>query len=393
MTLPAIGTLSPRSKPQEVVTSLTALARQLGAGTKLPTILELCTLLGVSKMTLDRALRELEASEVIERRHGVGLFVAAGLPSKPRVICLICGPTFFGGASNAPFWELLIEQARARARAKGETLRLLFSAPDAASPLGSALLQDIRAGQVDGVIGVGLETGAGAALMEQSVPSVLFAMHSSNVGIDRDEMARLAASSLIRQGCRRIHLWRPIDIRPPEADPHRYDVEAFRHALAATSAQSRLDLTCLSCDPAQMGNARGSNQDQGYALAMSVFRGPSATWPDGIYFDDDLLTRGALTALQRLNLSVGQDVKIVSHANAGSPTLLGFEDCLTLVEVSAAELVDAIFGRLEAEINGGSRPAGRTLVPPHLKEPAGVPTAFLQTGTARGTSFVLGNST
>jgi hypothetical protein len=54
-------------------------------------VLELCDTLGVSKATLDGALRELEGHNMVYRRHGVGIFVS---PLMRRTIVVICPPDF-----------------------------------------------------------------------------------------------------------------------------------------------------------------------------------------------------------------------------------------------------------------------------------------------------------
>jgi DNA-binding transcriptional regulator YhcF (GntR family) len=111
------------TKSQEAYTRLTELAHRLGPESKLPTVLELCDSFGVSKATLDGALRELEDRNIVYRRHGVGIFVS------PRVrpsVTVICPPDFALRPGIRDFWNLLVQRAQERAAAKRELLSFHF---------------------------------------------------------------------------------------------------------------------------------------------------------------------------------------------------------------------------------------------------------------------------
>src|ERR1700722_13480390 len=79
-----------QTKLQTVADELGRLALNLGAGSKLPTVSDLCAQFGVSVTTLTSVLRELERRGVIRRQHGVGLFVADSV-SKQNIV-LLCDP-------------------------------------------------------------------------------------------------------------------------------------------------------------------------------------------------------------------------------------------------------------------------------------------------------------
>jgi DNA-binding GntR family transcriptional regulator len=65
-----------QTKTQALREHLSQLIGTLEPHAKLPTMRELCATLGVSPMTANRALSELEAGGVIYRRQGSGTFVA-----------------------------------------------------------------------------------------------------------------------------------------------------------------------------------------------------------------------------------------------------------------------------------------------------------------------------
>lgn len=67
----------------EVVRFVHDLADRLGPGAALPGERELATTCGVSRMTVRRALDELEARRLVERRHGAGTFVRRPAAAQP----------------------------------------------------------------------------------------------------------------------------------------------------------------------------------------------------------------------------------------------------------------------------------------------------------------------
>ena len=100
-----------------------------------------------------------------------------------------------------------------------------------------------------------------------------------------------------------------------------------------------------------------TDQEQGFALSHKVF-GPASPeeQPNGIVLSNDLLAHGALTALVKLGVRPGRDVQIATHANVGSPVLLGHEDIL-LIENDPEELAAAMFNLLEGLMSGDLSPS------------------------------------
>jgi GntR family transcriptional regulator len=67
----------------QVETFVRELADRLGPGALLPGERELALRCGVSRMTVRRALDDLEARRLVERRHGAGTFVRRPAPAQP----------------------------------------------------------------------------------------------------------------------------------------------------------------------------------------------------------------------------------------------------------------------------------------------------------------------
>lgn len=355
----------------------------------MPTMNELRDTLGVSVVTLNRALSELEAQGIISRRHGVGIFVSPHLGQK--TIGLVFDRNIFG-ANASPFWDMLISKARDRASSHNENFSLFMAMAMGSDDEGLHIPHDLTnalaQGRLHGVIFVGPDQRS-AQWLEERVPLVAYAnIHASHaVSIDGGAMVQLATQRLVEQGCRRIGLWIPTGlwVGPNRAGDSYPEMDAFLDVLKA--ADLPVQPQWIKEDfwrvppshphaPGFPGGAAGnaientlSFQEQGYYLTLNVFgkRAARQDRPDGLVIVNDLMTRGAMTAFSKLNLKPGIDIKIATHANKGSTALLGYEDDLTLVQVDVAELVDTMYEMLETRIAGKELPLQRVSLVPHLR--------------------------
>ena len=352
--------ISRRTRFQNLITQLSDLVHEYGPGAKLPTVLHMCDMTGVSVATLNSALSELEAQKLIVRKHGIGVYVSQTLHQKS--VCLICDPSFFGVSGISPFWDLLVEQMRQRAEAGAEEFSFHLSMPShgvarSKVALHDGLIQEIETGCVQGIISVGLHEDVADWIDAQGIPNVSFAGPARYyVMIDSEELVRLAVEQLAEKGCRKIAFWQSAAPRRETGHPRgpTPESEAFaealqRYGLAFDSKLLRLGADHLTGDTVI---SMESTQEQGYRIATEVFSRGRKTLPDGIVINDDLMTRGALSALARIGVQAGRDVKIATHANRGSTVLMGHEHEVSLVEIDPAEIVQAIFGMLETLMNG-----------------------------------------
>lgn len=335
------------SKVTATARALSDLAHEMGPDAKLPKVSELRQRLGVSVVTLNEALQEAESRQLIYRRHGVGIYVSRSIH---KGVALACAPRFFRRAAHSPFWDLLIAHSERRAAQKREEFSFHFEA-GAAGGSGapstceeSSLRRAVAARRVQGVISVGLDEKTVGWLEGEGVPVVAYAGHarctvSFNGGI------AMGTRALVEAGCRNIELWLP----PGDEDspPHLPENDlgaALRRAGVSGGIvrEARLE-------------SGDTPQEQGFALAQEVF-GPQSSSsseprPDGLVLSNDLLAHGVLTALRKLGVRPGRDVQIATHANAGSPILLGHDDIL-LIENDPAELAAAMFNLLEGLMSG-----------------------------------------
>jgi DNA-binding LacI/PurR family transcriptional regulator len=376
-----------QTRVQEVCGALTKLAHELGPDAKLPTVLQLRDRLGVSVTTINTVLSELETRQIVRRRHGVGIYVAPRI--RQHRISLVCAPSFLSVAGVSPFWKILIDQVNRRAESEQEVLSFHFAtetlraealteeigkAPVPALP--ESLAEDIRQGRVDGILGIGLSPATAEWIEDQQVPFVAFAGPGRFAfGLDSAEVVRKGTASLALAGCDRIGFWTALSpYRVHGTDfSESAELPVFRDALKKAGLEFDPRLVCENYHlrPPGGGTHSITHQEQGYNAGMRVF-GPEsdpAQWPDGIMSCDDMLTLGLLAPRQRLGVAVGVTVKIATHANAGSPVLLGWENRLVRLEVDPSAIVNGMFDTLESLMNGDTVENLEKEIKPQLRLP------------------------
>jgi DNA-binding LacI/PurR family transcriptional regulator len=355
---------APATRTQEAYTRLTQLAHDLGPEAQLPTFNELREWLGVSVVTLSRALDLLAAHKILYRRHGVGIFVSADLGRKS--IALICSPTYFEGPEISPFWQILVEQLRRHVTERQNDLTLHFSAyPGGDAPFFEDFVRSVEDRRVHGVLAIGLDADAVEWLVDHGVPMVGFAgTYPYQVDVDFAGLVWAAVGELAARGRRRLGLWINHVARYLPAgywlrEENRREsghVSVFKEALAAHGIAFEPSLVrdsrFLSTGPE--GEPPQTFWEQGYQTALAVFGEGSnpALRPDGIVSVSELFSQGALIGMQRVGVRIGVDVQVASHANRESPILRPWRDEITLLEVDAPVLARTMLATLEAVMVG-----------------------------------------
>jgi DNA-binding LacI/PurR family transcriptional regulator len=360
-----------QTKTQALSASLLELADQLGPDAKLPTMQELSQSLQVSMMTLNRALSELEAQGIIYRRQGSGTYVASR-PTQRTIGLVYDRDIFHTGAS--PFCGLLVDEARRRATSGDEKFSFYLAVPSAeGEPVHEDLVEDIAKRRVDGILFVG-EANPKAAkwLLKQKLPLVALAytpVAPWRVKINWPQVAQLGVETLAAQGCKNIGLWIPLGVGLGRVGGARSfaELDTFRDALKVAGlpydARNVWQLDNLTDEvPATPGV---TNQEQGYRAAFETFATNKKAF-DGIVVLDDMMTRGALVALEQLGVKVGKDVKIATHLNRGSDVLRGHEDEVFTIEIDPSEITQAMFTMLETLIDGDTPATSPFLIEPTL---------------------------
>jgi len=348
-----------RTKTQALSARLGEMARELGPSARLPTMTELSKQLGVSMMTLNRALSELEAQGIIYRRQGSGTYVAPLKPgSNARSVGLVYDRDIFDSAQS-PFCGLLVDEARRRAQSGDERFSLYLAIPSREGlPVHDDLLLSIEKKDVDGLLLV-CEARSPAVkwLSEQEVPVVALSylpVVRHRVAIDWAALAREGVRELAARGCRDIGLWLPLGVGLGRRKGERSfpELDAFRLALQDAELPYlpgnvwRLDE--MEADTHAMRDS--TNQEQGFRAAFETFEGEER--PDGLVIMDDMMTRGALVVLEQKGLEIGRDVQIATHSNHGSSVLRPYEEQLARLEIDPAAIASAMFAMLESLIEG-----------------------------------------
>ncbi len=355
---------------EAIKTALREQARQLGPGGKLPTVVDLCGQLGVAKATINSALGELQAEGILRRRRGSGIYVTPRIDQK-TVGLVFGGDVFRVGVS--PVYALLIDRCRERAASHGEHFSFFFNLRPTQTagesiPVHQDLAEAIAGGRLHGII---LGTGVGESeeewLLSQKVPVVgaTSPLMPHRVVIDYAELIRLGVEALARQGCRRLGFitpfgrWRQTNL--PDRD---FDLHAFASALKTHGLPCRPEWLWEHRTPP--GQETILHEEQGCQAVLDLFAAGQGEWPDSLLIADDMMTRGALVGLRRRGLTPGKEVKIATHANRGSPTLYGYEDVLTRIEVDVEELVEKMFDLLERLMAGETVDTPMPVVTPRL---------------------------
>ena len=368
---------SHQTKTQALCSYLTELANKLGPDAKLPTMQQLCESLGVSVVTLNRALSELEGQNIIQRKHGVGIFVSPRL--NQRTIGLVYDRDIFQ-AGASPFCGLLVEAARTRAASSSEKFSFYLAIPSKEGfPVHDDLVEDIRARRLHGILFAGEGNPQAVEwLLRHDVALVAVAytpIAPWRVKIDWPEFVRLGVASLAQQGCKKIGLWIPVGVGlgRTEGEVSFAELDAFRKALKKESLP--FEAACvwenenMVIEPV-VPHPPMTNQEQGFRAASEVFGSTASKGerPDGIVILDDMMTRGAVVALGQLGVRPGQNLKIATHTNRGSTVLMGYEENLTLMEIDPDEIVQASFAMLETLMAGSTPPEPTVSIKPKLRQ-------------------------
>ena len=365
------------SKIKVICAHLREIAIQQGPGTRLPSMRDLCQLLSTTRVTLGEALDILEAQNIIYRRERSGIFVSPKL--ERRTICVLISSSLFLSPGTSPvwgmLWALLAAEAERRVTYKNEyySFHLVMENSSQQNTLPEEVISMVNTGRVHGIINLGLNNYNSLWLSQKGIPCANFASPPYNaafVVMDHDAMVRMAIDQLVQQGCQRIALWRvnPTDIVQERASDLWPDDLIFQNVLQDYGLPFYPELAKYTSSQSTAEERRSWNlQDWGYHYALEVFGQSYSMQPDGIYVDDDMITSGALVALQKSGLHIGQDIKIATHANAGSVVLFGYAHELIVLEFDPESFVQALFALLDELMENPQATPRKIVVSPRLR--------------------------
>lgn len=361
---------SSTSKREEVKIFLREEAKQIGQGNKLPTVLELCRLLDVAKATVNSALNELQGEGIIRRRRGSGVFVSEQIAKK--CIALVFGENIFE-FGNSPFYSMLLNRSRARAASHGEFFSFYLDVPTTHSdkqrfPVHHDLVDALERKRLHGVLLVSRRSLEQVSwLKAQGIPVVSLAAGNNEpncVGPDYAQLVQLGVRSLATQGCRRIGLISALGLSGEGV----LQSTVFSQTLTQLGLPECVEWKWEQSDAETKRSApiHCTHEEQGYWALMKLLNADRHAL-DGVVINDDMMTRGAVAAAQKLGLALGSDLKIATHANKGSLSLRDHEPSLTLLEFDPDEIVSAMFGMLERLMSGIEISLPSLLLSPKLR--------------------------
>jgi DNA-binding transcriptional regulator YhcF (GntR family) len=199
-----------KSKADQVVDYMTDWLNSgaLKIGDKLPSERELAKRLGVSLLTVNKAMARLEDAQLLTRSAGRGTQVA-NLPSLDA-ISVICDIFHLTDKNNSPFFSAIVENLQEAAENGGIIPHFMIgrgqSADDFLKSLGfqSAVWRNIT-----GAVAMAWRDGIEERFAEQGIPLVTISMKrkvKNSVILDYEEMGRMAATRILEKAPDKIHL-------------------------------------------------------------------------------------------------------------------------------------------------------------------------------------------
>lgn len=323
---------------------------QYEAGQRLPSESELVKRFGASRPTVNRALRELQLSGVIERRAGSGSYVRADAVARGNVFGLLIpelGRT-----------EIFEPICRGMAEAQhGSHHVLLWGSSlgaDAASDLeeqASLACRQLVAKKVSGVFFAPLEltpekdtinrriaetldrAGIAVVLLDRDLVSYPDRSRYDLVGIDNRRAGYAITAHLLKRGCRRIvFLGRPRSAPTVEAR-----ISGYREAIADAGAgfEARVHRT----DP---------EDREAVESILSKVR------PDGFVCANDFTAAHLLKTLNGLGVSVPREVRMAGIDDVKYASLLSVP--LTTIHQPCADIGAAAVRTMEERLRHPTLP-------------------------------------
>jgi len=329
-----------------------------GAGFRLPSEYELVQSFGASRVTVSRALRELQIGGYIDRRAGSGTYVR-GSTAKHHTFGLlipelgqteIFEPICQGMVAaqrdhnHVLIWGRSLAGAETTpAEAKDVCARLIanrvsgvFFAPVEATPLKDEVNRAIATMMSDAKIPL--------VLLDRDIVEYPNRSHLDVVGIDNRRAGCVATEHLIERGCRRVAFIG----RPHLAPSCVARSNGYRDALG--SAQVPLGPEYIErIDPSDKNSVRA---------VMDAYR------PDGIVCSNDRTAALLMRSLGELKIPVPEQVKIVGFDDVKYANLVAVP--LTTIHQPCDQLGAAAIEAMVQRIATPDMPARDILVKFHL---------------------------
>ncbi len=326
------------TKSDKVSRALEKMAKELGAGERLPSVRTLCQSLEISLATLNTAMRGLEIRGLIERRHGSGVYVTDKVLLKRVAVVANSGFLLAGGS---PVWGMLLGELMARLP-EGETEAAIFLATPSREgglprQLPTDFLYAVEQGRIDGVIAIGLEGSAVENLEKSGIPIVSFSGSGGwNFKMNIIDMAGQLAKIYVSEGQKTAIVTGCTSA--PQWEDCCVVIEKAGLRVIGESGSYWRDQGLVE----RMSNPFFHyGQDFAVNLSKVVQEGDK---PDVLFLMDDVFAHGFLMVWR--NSPYRDEVELACHSNRELRMYRGWEGRLGLMEVEvmslAQVLVDAV---------------------------------------------------
>jgi LacI family transcriptional regulator len=339
-------------------------AGKYGVTDRLPSEAQLVKSFGVSRPTVARALRDLQADGLIERRAGSGTYVrkfAASPPAGRQLALLI------PGLGTTEIFELISGELASLARV--HEYGLLWggsAAPRAEGDLSlehaAELCEQFIARRVSGVFFAPFEltrqkegvsqrlaetlrqAGIPVVLLDRDVASFPTRSDFDLVGIDNVAGGYLLAEHLIKLGCKRLAF-----VARPHSAP----------TVEARIAGAREALVRYRCETPRNWVHTGDPGDPKFVRSLVAGR----QW-DAFICANDHTAAVLLRALEQAKLRVPRDVRLVGFDDVKYATLLGVT--LTTIHQPCRDIAVTAFRAMLERIAEPTLPARSMFLSPRL---------------------------
>lgn len=328
------------------------MAGDWAAGAPMPSESALCRMYGVSRITVRRALSDLEAEGLIRRERGRGTFVAATAPRRGPTLGLLFGgltQRTFGHRNDTAFGDMVHGAAEAASR-RGALVHPM--------PVGDGDLETMLAtptvfrltGLLVHLIRMFTEdtlrlldaTGVPYVLIKRRVPPD----RANSVYSNDVSGGEAVTHHLLSLGHRRVGLL---------LGPSEVGVWVDRRA-GYDRAHERAG---VSVDPDLVKVVRYPMDRGGYLGAAALLDGPEP--PTAIFAGNDYIALGVYRAIRERGLEPGRSVAVAGYgANPFSATMF---PALTTIGTPAWKLGNAASDLLLDVIGGGARPPVQRVLP------------------------------
>jgi DNA-binding LacI/PurR family transcriptional regulator len=331
-------------------------AGQFKTGERLPSEVALSRRFDTSRPTVARAMRDLEAAGLIERRVGSGTYIKMAKSLRSNMFGLL-----IPGLGSTEIFEPICAEIAREMQGCNYTLLWGHSSADHSEEQNRAamqLCQQYIDEKVSGVFFAPIELAPhmeetnnkiASLLDDAAIPVVLLDRDLVDyprrskfdlVGIDNRRAGCIMTQHLLDIGCRTIYFVG----KPSSAPTVDARIAGWRDAL--TAAGIPVGKSWLHrCDPADEGEAQ------------SLLNSPR---PEAIVCANDVTAARLMQALQRLGVSIPRDIRVVGVDDAKNSDLLSVP--LTTLRQPCRELGSAAFAAMMQRIARPSMPARDILI-------------------------------